>query len=123
MAYAGDEVAKRPRDVAAAFHTQGGNTFSEGRLRRFPYARGKCTDIEFFIIGAVGDADAAAEVDELERNADRLLDLFCDNKNFARGIDHVLRVELVGYRHRVEAEATDAFFFGAAVSFEELFAR
>ena len=75
------------------------------------------------MVGLVGDSDAAADVHELEVDADLLVDLPCEREKKLCGVDDVLGVELVRGDHRVEAEARDARRLHLRIVVKELLAR
>ncbi len=74
------------------------------------------------LVGAVWDADAAADVDELEFDAEFRVELSGKLEEHPRGVDDVVRVELVRGDHCVDAEAPDSGVAHRGVALEELVA-
>ena len=80
-------------------------------------------EVERLLLGAVGDAEAAAEVHELDVDAEALLELAREREHELRREEERLCAAFVRGDHRVQAEALDALFLRHLVGLEELVAR
>ena len=80
-------------------------------------------EVERLLLGTVGNAEAAAEVHELDVDAEALLELAREREHEFRREEERLRAALVRGDHRVQAEALDALFLRHLVGLEELVAR
>ena len=115
----------RAGDVAPAFHVQRGRVAVAGaeigqqRLRLV--AQG--LDIECFLFGPVGDAQAAAHVDELQANAQLCLHPGGHLQQHLHRLHHVAVVALVRGQHGVQAKAPRPPGLGGAKSVEQLGVR
>ena len=122
---AGDEPAVGAGDGAAAFHVDGERIEAGGDDELVvPGARaaGDGGIVHGPLFGPVGDADAAAGVDEGNADAEAVLELDGQLEQHAGGFDVVLGVEFVGDDHGVQAERLHAEVAGAGVGGEELVA-
>ena len=125
MADGGDEVARGAGDAAAALEAEGhvGQAVAGDALGVGPAdALADGLEVDGVLLGAVGDADAAAEVDEVEPDAEPVVELGGEVEEEDGGVDEVLRVELVAGDHGVQAEALDALGLEHGVGLEELVA-
>src|SRR5208282_4693570 len=75
------------------------------------------------LLGPIGYADAAADVDELEADADGLRDLGCEFEEEPGRLDEIFRVQLVRGHHGMEAESPRSPRLQLPVALEELPAR
>ena len=89
----------------------------------FADPRGELGPVDGLLLGLVGDAEAAAEVHELEADAELLRQVSDKLEEHARRLDVVVEVQLVGDDHGVQAEALHAQLLHGAVALEELLAR
>ena len=80
-------------------------------------------EVDLVLLRAVRDADAAAEVDELELDAERARELGDEREDDAGGLDEVVGLALVGGDHHVDAEALHAELLHRVVSLEHLLGR
>ena len=119
----GDEPAVGAGDGAAQLHGDG-ETVEARRdddfLIGFMDAFADIFQVDRFFLRAVGDADAAAEVDEFEADAQFFLDFHGGVEHQLRRFDEGVGVQLVGDDHAVQAEALDAALLCDAVRFDEL---
>ena len=83
----------------------------------FPAHGGK---VQRLLLGFIGNAEAAADVEEFETDAEFLLDQGRDLQEHAGGFHHVGVIQLVGGDHGVQAEALGAPCLGAAVGVHHL---
>ena len=120
-----DEPASRARDGAAALGHHG----DVAEALRYHHlivelvdALANCFEVDRLLFRAVGDADAAADVDELDVDAEAALKLDCQLKHELGREDEGLRAALVRSDHRVQAEALDALLLCHLVGLEELVA-
>ncbi|OQC22991.1 MAG: hypothetical protein BWX68_02972 [Verrucomicrobia bacterium ADurb.Bin063] len=74
------------------------------------------------LLGTVGDANAAAGVDEGDADAEALVDFHHQLEEHAGGFDVVLCIEFVGDDHGVQAEGFDAEVARAGIGGEKLVA-
>src|SRR5574344_945460 len=122
----GHEIAVRPRDAASALHEELERLQS---LRRHQLvvsgmnAGADALQVHRLLVRTVGNADAAADVDELEVDAELLVELADKAEQELRRVDDVLGIELVRSDHRVESEPRRAGRLQLRVALEELLAR
>ena len=121
-----DEPASRARDGAAALRHHGdiAETFRHHHLVvELVDALADGFEVDRLFLRAVGDADAAADVDEFDVDAEAVLELDGQFEHELRREDEGLRAALVRGDHRVQAKALDALLLGHLVGLEELVAR
>ena len=120
-----DEIAVRSGDAASALHI---------KLKRLQALGDDDLVVPFFdafadalkahrlLIGTIGNADAAADIDEFELDAGLFGDFGHQRKEELRRIDDVFGIELVRGDHRMQAKTLDARFLHLRVALEKLFA-
>ena len=121
-----DEPSARTGDRAPAFHAEPRRrdaVLHEDVVHLAPDAGRDGGEIHLVLLRAVGDAHAAAQIDELERDAERLGELRQEREDEARGLDEVFGLALVGGDHRVDAEALHAELLHRVVALEHLLRR
>ena len=119
----GNQEAVGSGNDAAAFEGEGGG-LEAGIEDVFGVegfdSPGNGAEVNGRVIRAVGDADAAAEVHEVDGNPGASGDFGEEGEEHVGGFDEVGGVEFVGGHHGVDAEVLNAFLSGDAVGFDHL---
>jgi len=118
-----DQETEWPGDRAAILHedidgikTGGGENF----LIEFLHPSAELGEIDFMVGGPIGDANAAAEIDEIDLDACLTLDEHGQFKQHLRRVQERLYVTLVRDDHGMQAEALGTQFSAALVTLQKL---
>ncbi len=122
----GDEVAIRSGDTAAVFH-ENLQRMQLGRHDDFPIRlldpAADQAEVDRFLAGSVGDADAAAEVDEFDSHARVTAEFHRQFKQHFRRLDEELGIQLVRGHHGVQPEAAHPLRLQLPIAVHQLLAR
>ena len=126
MEHGGDEPARITRDAACTLRTDADIAEPGGAhdLIVEPFdARTDGVIVDAVLLGAVRDAEAAAEVDKLNVDAEFFLQLRRQLEHETRREEECLRAQLGRDHHRVHAEPLHAHLKGAPIALEHLLTR